>query len=90
MLPERLDYLAFGFASGCALATKEAIIGAYLGMGLAIYGVHVNRERGSQPLTPRSWLEASFDRKLLGLVACFLAVYALANNVLFNWSGFLR
>jgi len=86
----RLDYLAFGLASGCALATKEGIIGAYVGMGVAIYGVHVNRERGGEPLTLRRWLEASADRKLLGLVAGVLVVYALANNVLFNWSGFLR
>jgi hypothetical protein len=86
----RFDYLAFGLASGCALSTKEGIIGAYLGMGLAIYGVHVNRERGDEPLTLRSWLAASCDRKLLGMVTSGLVVYVLANNVLFNWSGFVR
>lgn len=86
----RFDYLAFGLASGCALATKEGIIGAYLGMGLAIYGVHVNRERRGEPLTLRSWLAATVDGKLLGLLAALLIVYALANNVLFNWSGFVR
>jgi hypothetical protein len=86
----RLDYLAFGLASGCTLATKEGILGAYVGMGLAIYGVHVNRARGGEPLSLRSWLAATVDRKLLGLVACLLVVYVLANNVLFNWSGFVR
>ncbi len=86
----RLDYLAFGLASGCALATKEGILGAYLGMGLAIYGVHLNRARRDEPLSLRSWLAATVDRKLLGLVACLLVVYVLANNVLFNWPGFVR
>ena len=45
-----LDHAAFGLLAGCALATKDTVIGAYVLPGLALLGVHglrVSRERGA-------------------------------------------
>jgi len=84
------DYVAFGLSTGCAIGTKEGIIGAYVLTCAAIYAAHLRRElraRGSTGL--RSWLAASLDRRLLALVGSMLLVYAVSINP-FNWSGFLE
>jgi len=84
------DYVAFGLSAGCAIGTKEGIIGAYVLTCLAIYAAHLRRElqaRGSA--SPRDWLAASLDRRLLALAGSLLLVYAVSINPL-NWSGFLE
>jgi len=88
---ELKNYLAFGFLSACALATKESIVGAYVLVGMTLYAVHVKRAL-SDLKTPgfrRLWNIHS-DPRLLGLLAVLLLTYALVNNVFFNWQGFTR
>ena len=84
----RRDYLAFGLTAGCTLATKEAVLGAYVAAGLAIYAAQLHRARVEHGLDARTLARASFDRRLLELVGCVLLVYGLVNNVVFNWDGF--
>jgi len=79
------DYLAFGLAAGCTLATKEGVIGAYVGVAAAILAVHFDRARRGGGLA-----KGALDRRLWGLVAAVVLVYALSNNLLFNWSGFVE
>jgi 4-amino-4-deoxy-L-arabinose transferase-like glycosyltransferase len=74
----RRDHLAFGLFAACALATKDSIIGAYALTCLAIWIVHVRRHR------------RIVDADLLGLAAVLVVVYALVQNALFNWSGFVE
>jgi hypothetical protein len=84
------DYVAFGLTAGCAIGTKEGIIGAYLLTCAAIFVVHLRRElrtRGTG--SARSWLAASLDRRLLALAGCLLLVYAVSINPV-NWNGFLE
>jgi hypothetical protein len=84
------DYAAFGLSAGCAIGTKEAIIGAYVLTCAAIYAVHLRRElRARGSASPRSWLVASVDGRLLALVGSLLLVYAIAINPV-NWQGFLE
>jgi len=84
------DYVAFGLSAGCAIGTKEGIIGAYVFTCAAIYAVHAWRElRARGSASPRSWLGASLDGKLLALVGSLLLVYAVAINPV-NWQGFLE
>jgi hypothetical protein len=84
------DYVAFGLSAGCAIGTKEGIIGAYVLTCAAIYAAHLRRElRSRGSADARSWLAASLDRRLLALVGSLLLVYAVAINPL-NWQGFLE
>jgi len=79
---EARNYLGFGLLAGCALGTKEGIVGAYVLIGLAIVWVHLRRER-------EAGIAALWDRRMLGLVGAVVVVYALATNPL-NASGFVR
>jgi hypothetical protein len=83
-----LDYAAFGLLAGCALATKDAIVGAYVLPGLALLGVHGKRVGRESGLRGAALLRAVlFDRRLLVLVAIVLGLFALVQNALFNPSG---
>ena len=86
----RRDYLGFGLAAGCALATKEGVIGAYALACPLVYAVHVRRHLAGRPLRPRALLEASLDRGLLLLAGSLLLVYGVSQNVLLNPRGFLQ
>ena len=79
------DYLGLGLAAGCALGTKEGIVGAYPALFLAAAWLRWRRIRGEAES-----LRALFDRKLLSAGAGVVGVYALATNMLLNPSGFLR
>jgi len=85
------DFAAFGLLAAAALATKESIVGAYVGVGLAILVVHARRALAArppgQPAAQDLW-RAALDQRLLILLACLLGLYGLANNVVFNPSGF--
>jgi len=84
------DYVAFGASAGCAIGTKEGIIGAYVLTCVAIYAAQVRRglrERG--PAGARGWLAASLDRRLFASAGSLLLVYAVSINPL-NWRGFLE
>lgn len=84
------DYVAFGLSAGCAVGTKEGIIGAYVLTCAAIYAVHLSRElRARGSASARSWLAVSLDRRLLALAGSLLLVYAISINPL-NWNGFLE
>jgi hypothetical protein len=86
-----LDYAVFGLVAGGALATKDAVLGAYVLPGLGLLWVHgerVGREHGLRGL---AWLRATlFDRRLLVLVGIVLGVYGLVQNALFNPSGLVE
>lgn len=85
------NYLAFGFLSACALATKESIIGAYVLVGVTLYALYVKRVLPELKASGfgRLWKIHS-DPRILGLLAVLLFTYALINNVFFNWEGFTR
>ena len=86
-----LDHAAFGLLAGCALATKDTVVGAYVLPGLALLGVHtlrVSRERGAHGA--QLLRAALFDRRLVVLVASVVGVYALVQNALFNPSGLVE
>lgn len=86
-----VDYSAFGLLSGCAIATKDPILGGYVLLGLALLGVHVARvagesgERGAA-LARRALL----DRRLLTLLAVLIGLYVVVQNVIFNFAGFVE
>jgi hypothetical protein len=84
------DYVAFGISAGCAVGTKEGILGAYVFTCAAIYAVHVGRSlRTGGRAGWRGWLAASLDRRLLAAAGSLLGVYAVSINPL-NWKGFLE
>lgn len=85
-----LDHLAFGLAMGCALATKEAVVGAYVLPVLAILGLHLRRRLRGRPFSSSALARALLDVRMTSLAASALLVYGAANNVLFNWDGFVR
>ena len=81
----RRSWLAFGLFAGAALATKEGIVGAYVLMGAALLWT-LARQAARGQLGHWVWREAAAR---LGVMAAGLAgVYLLAQNALFNWSGF--
>jgi hypothetical protein len=87
----RLDYAAFGVLAGCAVSTKDPILGAYVLPGLALLAVHVarvSRESGERgvPLLRRALL----DRRLLALVGALFAIYVAVQNLVFNFAGFVE
>jgi hypothetical protein len=83
------DYAAFGLLAGCAISTKDPILGAYVLPGLALLAVHVARvaqesgERGAG-LARRALL----DRRLLVLAGAVAGLYVAVQNVIFNFEGF--
>jgi hypothetical protein len=81
-----VDYAAFGLLAGCSVATKDSILGAYAGLGLALLLRHVQRARTDG----RSVAEVLGDRRLWLLVALAVAVYGVSQNALFNFGGLLR
>ena len=84
------DHVAFGLSAGCALGTKEGIVGAYVLTCAAIYAAHLRRSlRAGGSTGARSWLAASLDRRLLALAGSLLLVYAVSVNPL-NWNGLLE
>jgi hypothetical protein len=97
----RRDYAAFGLASGAALGTKEAVIGAYVLVALHILWRHgrsgldgaasAMAASESTPDGPRpaSRLRGLFDRRMQALVGGLLLVYALSTNAVFNQAGFV-
>ncbi len=80
------DHVAFGLSAGLALGTKEGIVGAYVLTCVAIFAVHLRR---SVREDARSWVAASFDRRLLALAGSLLLVYAVSLNPL-NWNGLIE
>ena len=80
------DYGMFGLLAGCALATKDSILGAYLGLGLALLFRHVQRTRADGI----GAVAALRDRRLWLLAVAVVAVYGLTEDVLLNFDGFLR
>lgn len=79
------DYATFGLIAGCALATKDSILGAYVGLGLVLLGRHIQRVR----IEGGRAGAALVDRRLWLLAGLVVAVYGLTQNVLFNFGGFL-
>jgi hypothetical protein len=84
----RRDYLAFGLSAGLAVGTKEAILGAYVLTGVALFNLHVRRHRREG--NGGGLAGALLDPKLLLLETAALAVYVLATNPLLNPRGFVR
>ncbi len=92
-------YVAFGALAAASLATKEAIVGAYVLPGLALLW-RLGRDQfdsaaetalqPSQPISQSLSLPARTfsDPRLIALVAALLGVYGLVNNVIFNFAGF--
>lgn len=83
-----IDWLLFGAFAGCALATKDTIVGAYLLPGLALAGVQLARiarelRAGRVPLVRALLL----DRRLLALALLPLAIFGLVQNALGNPAG---
>ena len=85
-----LDHLAFGALLGCAVATKEGVVGAYLLPAAAVYGLHLRRRFWPGPRTLGRFLRASLDARMVGLAGLALGIYTVVQNVLFNFPGFLR
>jgi len=83
----RRDYLGFGLLASLAITTKDQVIGAYVLPGLAILVLHARRaaEADGWPARLRRFLDA----RLLGLIAVLLGSFALINDLLFNWRGFV-
>jgi len=86
-----LDHLAFGAAAGCALATKDAIAGAYVLPGFALAVLHVRRVARERGLRGAALARgALFDRRLAALAALPLAIYALVENAIGNPAGLVE
>lgn len=85
------DYAALGVLAGCALATKESVIGAYALMAIAVAIAHVRRVTGgARRRDPRAVVRALADRQLVAGAIGVVAVYGFANNVLLNPSGYAQ
>ena len=85
------NYIAFGFLSACALATKEQVVGAYLVIGIVIYVFHVRRMLDNiQTMDIRSVMKIHMNIRLVGLVVLLFFTYGLINNVFFNWNGYVK
>ncbi len=85
----RRDFVALGLATGCALGTKEGVIGAYVLPGLALLAVHARRcAPGAGPAA--ALVAVLRDRRVWAGLAALLIVYGLATNPLLNPEGFVR
>jgi len=83
----RGDYVAFGLLAGLAVSMKEGIVGLYVGAGALVLFAHVRRAAAGGGA--RGAAASLVDRRLLELLGCGLAVYVVATNPVFNWSGFV-
>ena len=82
------DYLGFGLLAALAVTTKDQVIGAYVLPGLVILALHARRAAaGADGWT--AGLRGFLDARLLGLIAVLLTAFALINDLVFNWSGFV-
>jgi len=80
-----IDYVAFGVLGGCALSTKDTIVGAYIGTGLALAVVHfarAARERGG--LGVGLLRDALLDRRFFALALLPIAIFALVQHAIGN------
>lgn len=84
----RRDYLGFGLLAALAITTKDQVIGAYVLPGLAILALHARRAAAATDGWPERWRHF-LDARLLGLIAVLLGSFALINNLVFNWPGFV-
>ena len=86
-----VDHAAFGLLAGCTLATKDAVLAAYVLPGLALLGVHAARVARESGARGGALLRAALlDRRLVVLGALVLGLYALVQNALFNPSGLVE
>ena len=88
---ETRHYICFGFLSACALATIEAVVGAYVLPGLIIYFTHI---RDVLKKMQTAWI-SSFVRthahvRFVGLIVALFLTYGIINNVFFNWDGYVK
>ena len=88
---ETQHYIAFGVLSACALATKEAVVGAYVLTGLMIYLAHL-RGALKEMQTARiiSFMRIHAHVRLVGLIVALFLTYGIINNVFFNWDGYVK
>ena len=77
------DYFLFGILSGCALSTKESLVGAYFLTGLFILFNIFTIKNGRI----NSYRQDGLKNIFLLLIA-LIGTYGLINNVWFNFSGF--
>jgi len=84
-------YIAFGFLSACAIATKEAVVGAYVFIGLTIYLAHIRRAlKDIRTVNISSVMRIHAHVRLVGLLVALFLTYGIINNVIFNWDGYVK
>jgi hypothetical protein len=86
-----LDYVLFAVVAGFAVTTKDPILGAYPLVALAILAVHFRRVGRETGLAGAALAKAGLrDRRLIALVGTLVGLYAVVQNVIFNWTGFVE
>ena len=82
------SFVAFGALAAAALATKEAIVGAFVLPGMALLWrlVRDQLDLGGRGVTAS--VRAVVDTRFIALVAVLFGGYGLINNVVFNPAGF--
>ena len=83
---ELRDYAAFGALAGCAVATKDSILGAYAGLAVVLLGRHFSQVRAAGG----TLRDAALDRRLWTLAGLVLGIYLVTQNAFLNPSGFVR
>ena len=85
------DHVAFGALAGCALATKDAIAGAYVLPGLALAALRVRRLGSERDVRGVALAAAALrDARLLALAALPVLVFLVVQNALANPAGLVE
>jgi hypothetical protein len=85
------DHVAFGALAGCALATKDAIGGAYVLPGLALAALRLRRLASERDLRGVALAGAALrDGRLLALAALPVGIFLVVQNALLNPGGLVE
>ncbi|OGD20570.1 MAG: hypothetical protein A2W03_07905 [Candidatus Aminicenantes bacterium RBG_16_63_16] len=82
------DYVLFALTAVLAVGSKDQAAALYGPAPFLMFWATRRRDRRTGP--SRTWLRALIDRRHLLAAAAAAASFALVNNIVFNWSGFLN
>jgi hypothetical protein len=81
------DYVLFGAAAALSVCTKDQAYGLYLLVPLVLLEQIWRTNR--QAAVDRAFLRALFDGRLIAGAIASAVLFVIANNILFNLSGFI-
>lgn len=77
-------YIFLGIFAGLAASTKDQSIGLLVLLPIPLMYLHFKHH-----IKGLGWVRTVFNKKLFYCLFSFIAVYALATNIIFNFSGYM-